>query len=230
LDREADAVLYTRAGPEIAVASTKAFTCQLTALYLLAAYIADQRKVAWPFPRDQFLDHLLHLPVYLDETLAAGGEQARAWGNALAAANDCYFLGRNMDEPLAREAALKLKEISYIHGEAYAAGELKHGTIALISPGTPVVSFMSQRATWDKMISNMHEVAARGARNFAIAAAGPNGLAGLAEDVLVLPDVPDLFTPLLAAVPAQLLAYEAALALGRDIDQPRNLAKSVTVE
>jgi glucosamine--fructose-6-phosphate aminotransferase (isomerizing) len=230
LDREADAVLYTRAGPEIAVASTKAFVCQLTALSLLAAYIADQRKAPWPFPREQFLEHLLRLPVHLDAALAASGDQARAWGQAVARGRDCYFLGRNMDEPLAREAALKLKEISYIHAEAYAAGELKHGTIALISPGTPVISFMTQSATWDKMISNIHEVAARGARNFAVAGANHDGLAGLAEDVLRLPDVPEFFTPLLAAVPAQLIAYEAALALGRDIDQPRNLAKSVTVE
>lgn len=230
LAREADAVIYTKAGPEIAVASTKAFTSQVTALYLLGAYIADQRKLPWPFPRAEYLEHLLSLPVYMEDAVSAVADQARAWGRAIAGERDCYFLGRNLDDPLAREAALKLKEISYIHAEAYAAGELKHGTIALIAPGTPVVSFMTQRATWDKMVSNVYEVVARGARVFAVAPADGNGLEGLAEDVLHLPNVPDVFAPILAAVPAQLIAYEAALALGRDVDQPRNLAKSVTVE
>jgi len=230
LARDADAVLYTKAGPEIAVASTKAFTAQLTALFLLALYAADQRKLPWPYPRDEFLAHLSSLPRYLEQTLAATAGQARAWGQVVAAERDCYFLGRNMDEPLGREAALKLKEISYVHAEAYAAGEIKHGTIALIAAGTPVVSFMTQRHVWDKMVSNIHEVRARGARAFAVALEGFDGLAGLVEDVIYLPAVPEMFAPILAAVPAQLMAYEAAVALNRDVDQPRNLAKSVTVE
>ncbi len=230
LAREADAVLYTRAGPEIAVASTKAFTAQLTALFLLACYLADHRKAKWRFPREDFLGHLLALPAYLEETLERTAAKAKVWGEIIAGERDCYFLGRNMDEPLAREAALKLKEISYVHAEAYPAGELKHGTIALISEGTPVISFMTQRPVWDKMLSNVHEVLARGARTFAIVPEGWDGAASIIEDAMVLPAVPELFLPVLAAVPAQLIAYETAAALGRDIDQPRNLAKSVTVE
>jgi glucosamine--fructose-6-phosphate aminotransferase (isomerizing) len=230
LAREADAVMYTRAGPEIAVASTKAFTAQLTALILLAGYVADQRKVEWPGGRDEMLRHLLELPANLERTLELAAPTAKAWGELIAGERDCYFLGRNVDEPLAREAALKLKEISYVHAEAYPAGELKHGTIALITEGTPVVSVMTQADVWDKMISNIHEVRARGARTFAVAREGGYGLEDLVEDVLTLPAVPELFAPVLAAIPAQLIAYEAAAALGRDVDQPRNLAKSVTVE
>lgn len=230
LAREADAVVYTRAGPEIAVASTKAFTAQLTALMLLACYVADQRKVELPYGREELLRHLLELPAHLERTLEVAAPTAKAWGELIAGERDCYFLGRNVDEPLAREAALKLKEISYVHAEAYAAGELKHGTIALITEGTPVVSFMTQKDVWDKMISNIHEVRARGARTFAVVCEGGYGLEDLVEDVLTLPAVPELFTPVLAAIPAQLIAYEAAAALGRDVDQPRNLAKSVTVE
>ncbi len=230
LAREADAVVYTRAGPEIAVASTKAFTAQLTALMLLACYVADQRKVELPYGREEMLRHLLELPAHLERTLEVAAPTAKAWGEIIARERDCYFLGRKVDEPLAREAALKLKEISYVHAEAYAAGELKHGTIALISEGTPVVSFMTQKDVWDKMISNIHEVRARGARTFAVACEGGYGLEDLVEDVLTLPAVPELFSPVLAAIPAQLIAYEAAAALGRDVDQPRNLAKSVTVE
>ncbi len=230
LAREADAVLYTRAGPEIAVASTKAFTAQLTALILLACYLADQRKVDWPYGRDELFKHLLELPAHLERTLEVTAPTAKAWGRLIAAERDCYFLGRNVDEPLAREAALKLKEISYVHAEAYPAGELKHGTIALISEGTPVVSFMTQESVWDKMISNIHEVRARGARTFAVVREGGYGLEDLVEGVITLPAAPELFTPVLAAIPAQLIAYEAATALERDVDQPRNLAKSVTVE
>ena len=230
LAREADAVVYTRAGPEIAVASTKAFTAQLTALILLACYVADQRRVELPYGREEFLRHLLELPTYLERTLEIAAPTAKAWGEVIAGERDCYFLGRKVDEPLAREAALKLKEISYVHAEAYAAGELKHGTIALITEGTPVVSFMTQKDVWDKMISNIHEVRARGARTFAIARNGGFGLEDLVDDVITLPAVPELFAPVLAAIPAQLIAYEAAAALGRDVDQPRNLAKSVTVE
>jgi len=230
LARDADAVMYTRAGPEIAVASTKAFTSQLTALMLLGCFLADRRRVPWPYGREAMLEHLAALPVYVERTLAETGEAARRWGEIISGERDCYFLGRNVDEPLAREAALKLKEISYVHAEAYAAGEIKHGTIALIDEGTPVVSFMTQAAVWDKMVSNIHEVRARGARTFAVVAGGGVGLEGLVEDVIALPAVPELFAPVLAAVPAQLIAYEAAVALGRDVDQPRNLAKSVTVE
>jgi glucosamine--fructose-6-phosphate aminotransferase (isomerizing) len=230
LAREADAVLYTRAGPEIAVASTKAFTAQLTALILLSCHFADQRKVPWPYPREEMIAQLLALPAGLEEMLAATAGTAREWGELIAGHRDCYFLGRNVDEPIAREAALKLKEISYVHAEAYAAGELKHGTIALIAEGTPVVSFMTQEGVWDKMISNLHEVRARGARNFAVVRRDGLGLEGLVEGVITLPAVPELFAPVLAAVPAQLIAYGAATALGRDVDQPRNLAKSVTVE
>jgi len=230
LAREADAVIYTRAGPEIAVASTKAFTAQLTALILLACYVADQRKVEWPYCREELLRYLLELPAHLERTLEVAAPTAKAWGELIAGERDCYFLGRKVDEPLAREAALKLKEISYVHAEAYAAGELKHGTIALITEGTPVVSFMTQKDVWDKMISNIHEVRARGARTFAIARNGGYGLEDLVDDVITLPAVPELFAPVLAAIPAQLIAYEAAAALGRDVDQPRNLAKSVTVE
>jgi glucosamine--fructose-6-phosphate aminotransferase (isomerizing) len=230
LAREADAVVYTRAGPEIAVASTKAFTAQLTALILLACYVADQRKVELPYGREELLRHLLELPAHLERTLEVAAPTAKAWGEIIAGERDCYFLGRKVDEPLAREAALKLKEISYVHAEAYAAGELKHGTIALITEGTPVVSFMTQKDVWDKMISNIHEVRARGARTFAVTHDSGYGLEDLVDDVITLPAVPELFAPVLAAVPAQLIAYEAAAALGRDVDQPRNLAKSVTVE
>lgn len=230
LAREADAVLYTRAGPEIAVASTKAFTAQLTALFLFTLWAADERQRPWPFPREEFLSQLLALPDYFRETLARAADPAKAWAQVVAANHDCYFLGRNADEPVAREAALKVKEISYVHAEAYAAGELKHGTIALITPGTPVFAFMTQRHVWDKMVSNIHECRARDARAFAVVPEGAPALAPLVEDVITLPRAPEILFPLLAAVPAQLLAYEAAVALARDVDQPRNLAKSVTVE
>jgi len=227
--REAEAVLYTRAGPEIAVASTKAFVTQLLVLTLLALYL---RRVRRPDRSDdgERVGLLDGLPARIEEVLELSG-RVQELVPAFGLHPNCFFIGRGLDYPVAMEGALKLKEISYLHAEAYAAGELKHGPLALIEQGVPVVAVATQSELRDKIISNAKEVKARGGYLVALAPGSDRGVwSEVADAVLALPECPGWLAPAVAVVPLQLLAYHAAVARGCDVDQPRNLAKSVTVE
>ena len=228
--RESDLALPIHAGVEIGVASTKAFTCQLNVLLLLALKAAEARGRLTPEARDEILTGLRALPGTFNAALDRDGDVAKVAAK-LAEARDILFLGRGLMYPLALEGALKLKEISYIHAEAYASGELKHGPIALIDKHVPVVVMAPKDALFEKTVSNMQEVMARGGKVCLITDAEGAAIAG--QDVwrvIQMPSVPDVLAPILYALPAQLLAYHTAIAKGTDVDQPRNLAKSVTVE
>ncbi|HEY8393877.1 MAG TPA: glutamine--fructose-6-phosphate transaminase (isomerizing) [Thermaerobacter sp.] len=227
--READDVVYTWAGPEIAVASTKAYTTQIVALTLLAIHLAEITGHTGPLGRRNLIEALRQLPEAVEAALAVE-EEVRAIGELARDWRDAFFIGRGLDYFTALEGQLKLKEISYIHAEAYAAGELKHGTLALIEQGTPVVALVTQPDLREKMISNIEEVRARGAEVFAVVRRDLSGIDRYARQTLRLPVVHPLLMPAVAAVPLQLLAYYAAVARGTDVDKPRNLAKSVTVE
>ena len=228
--READLLLPTHAGPEIGVASTKAFTCQLAVLAALAANLAKAKGKLSPAEEKEIVRHLAEAPAALNGALAYD-EAIQAMAHHVAVARDVLYLGRGTDYPLALEGALKLKEISYIHAEGYAAGEMKHGPIALIDESVPVIVIAPSGPLFDKTVSNMQEVQARGGKVVLISdydgvkAAGENCLA-----TITMPKVHPLIAPLVYAVPVQLLAYHVAVAKGTDVDQPRNLAKSVTVE
>ncbi|MBV8237608.1 MAG: glutamine--fructose-6-phosphate transaminase (isomerizing) [Sphingomonas sp.] len=228
--READLLLPTHAGPEIGVASTKAFTCQLAVLAALAANLARAKGRLTPADEKAIVKHLAQAPAALNAALAYD-EAIEAMAGAVAGARDVLYLGRGTDYPLALEGALKLKEISYIHAEGYAAGEMKHGPIALIDENVPVIVIAPSGPLFDKTVSNMQEVQARGGKVVLISdydgveAAGEGCLA-----TITMPKVHPLIAPLVYAVPVQLLAYHVAVAKGTDVDQPRNLAKSVTVE
>lgn len=228
LSRAADDVLYTRAGPEISVASTKAYMAMLIGQYLLALRLGESRGLS-----DEVADRIVHglhaLPGQLESILAAEDEIARA-AESIVDARDVYFIGRSLDYAVAMEGSLKLKEISYLHSEAMPAGELKHGTLALVTAGTPVVVVITQQSVYDKTISAVQEVRARGGKIIAVAYDDDHRIGDLADTVLAIPRADDLFGPVAAAVPLQLLAYHVARRRGHDIDQPRNLAKSVTVE
>ena len=231
--READAVLYTHAGPEVAVASTKAFLAQITACYLLGLYLAQLRGNKWPDEVADYLDKLGRMPAKI-QRLIDGQEQAvRALGAELSDRASFLFLGRHVGYPVALEGALKLKELAYVHAEGFAAGELKHGPIALVEDGLPVfiiVPTPRRPVLHDKVISNIQEVRARGARAIVIAEEGDADVDPFADDVIRVPAAPTLMWPLLTVVPLQIFAAALADAKGLDIDQPRNLAKSVTVE
>ncbi len=227
--RASDAVLYTHAGPEIAVASTKAFETQMVALKLVALYLAQVRASLYPGEIADLVREMWRLPGLIKRTLGLR-EQVQAIAREIASANDVLFLGRHVGYPVALEGALKLKEISYVHAEGYAAGELKHGPIALVEDGVPVVAVATQSHVYPKVLSNILEVKARGALVIAVATEGDTEIGKHADHVLEVPVVHQLFTPELVAVPLQLLAYEIAVIRGTDVDQPRNLAKSVTVE
>ena len=228
--RESDVALPILAGVEVGVASTKAFTCQLLVLLILALKAAQDRGRLTSAQVSAHLADLALLPGLMNQALAREGEIA-ALAEAVAEAQDVLFLGRGAMFPLALEGALKLKEISYIHAEGYASGELKHGPIALIDRMVPVVVMAPRDALFDKTVSNMQEVMARHGKVLLMTdARGANEAGDGAWKVLVLPTVPPLLAPILYAVPAQLLAYHTACAKGTDVDQPRNLAKSVTVE
>jgi len=229
LSRDADDVLYTRAGPEISVASTKAYLTMLLGDYLLALAIGERRGVLDRELHDSLVEHLQHLPVKIEEALKAEAE-VEAMASRFVGHEDVYFLGRGLDYAVAMEGSLKMKEISYIHSEAMPAGELKHGTLALVTEGTPVVVVLTQSDTYDKTVSAIQEVKARGAHVIAVAFEDDEEVAKHADSVLRIPRVPDLLSPVVAIVPLQLLAYHVAASRGHDIDQPRNLAKSVTVE
>jgi glucosamine--fructose-6-phosphate aminotransferase (isomerizing) len=231
--RDADGTVYTHAGPEIGVASTKAFTTQLVALYLLALYIGQVRNHLSREAAQPHLEALLALPALLEQTLKASAH-AEAIAARFHACTDFLYLGRGINYPIALEGALKLKEISYIHAEGYPAGEMKHGPIALIDEQMPVVAIAPHDHVFEKMLGNVQEAKARGGSVIALTTPGDDKLSSLldpAHDVLVtLPDAPALLMPIVAVVPLQLLAYHIAVRRGCDVDQPRNLAKSVTVE
>ena len=228
--READLLLPTHAGPEIGVASTKAFTCQLSVLAALAANLAKAKGRLSADEERQIVRHLAEAPAAINGALAYD-EAIEAMAGAVAGARDVLYLGRGTDYPLALEGALKLKEISYIHAEGYAAGEMKHGPIALIDESVPVIVIAPSGPLFEKTVSNMQEVQARGGKVILISdydgieAAGEGCIA-----TITMPKVHPLIAPIVYAVPVQLLAYHVAVAKGTDVDQPRNLAKSVTVE
>jgi len=229
LAREADAVMYTHAGPEICVAATKTFATQMVSQHLVALYLAQVRGTMFPEEIGGVLDELDTLPhkveraIDLDAQVAAIAERYRD-------ARDVLFLGRHTGYPAALEGALKLKELSYLHAEGYPAGELKHGPIALVEDGVPIVAVATRCHVYPKMLSNIQEVKARGARVIAVATEGDTEIGGLADHVLEVPETPELLSPVVVTVPLQLLAYHIATLRGLDVDQPRNLAKSVTVE
>jgi glucosamine--fructose-6-phosphate aminotransferase (isomerizing) len=227
--RESDGVIYTHAGPEIGVASTKAFTTQLVALYLFTLYLGNLRGNLDQETRRAMLDALVSLPRKVEECLELN-ETIEQAAQSLMQASDFLYLGRGNQYPIALEGALKLKEISYIHAEGYPAGEMKHGPIALIDEQLPVVVIAPHNETFEKVAANMEEVQARGGRVLAVTDQAATGLADRAEIVLVVPYTVDDLMPVLTSIPLQLLAYHIAVLKGTDVDQPRNLAKSVTVE
>ena len=227
--RASDAVLYTHAGPEIAVASTKAFETQMVALKLMALYLAQERSTLYPGEIADLVKEMGRLPMLIERTLGLR-PAVQAIAREIVDARDVLFLGRHVGYPVALEGALKLKEISYVHAEGYAAGELKHGPIALVEEGVPVIAVATQSHVYPKVLSNILEVKARGARVIAVATEGDTEIGRHADHVLEVPAAHQLFTPELVAVPLQILAYEIAVLRGTDVDQPRNLAKSVTVE
>lgn len=227
--READSVLYTWAGPEIAVASTKAYTVQIALLYLLAVSLGESKGTLSESIVKEYCFELENIHKSIKKTLMLN-DKCKNIAEKYKNHKNIFFIGRGHDYALSMEAALKMKEISYIHCEAYAAGELKHGTISLIEDGTPVFAYATDSKLFDKTLSNIKEVKARGAVVMLVVKDGMNIPEGVADDVIELCDVPELFMPLCSVVPAQLLAYYTASMLGLDVDKPRNLAKSVTVE
>ncbi len=227
--READAVLYTRGGPEVAVASTKAVMTQITAMYLVGLYLAQVRGTRDPDEVRAHLQDLESIPDLLTELLTRS-EDVRAVAREIVDATRVLFLGRHVGYPIALEGALKLKELAYVSAEGYSAGEIKHGPIALVEPGTPVVVLATRHALQAKLINNVQEVRARGARTIVVATDGDDSVTPYADHVLLVPDTKSLLAPLLTIVPMQVLSAEIARLRGLDVDQPRNLAKSVTVE
>ena len=233
IPRESDAVLYTHAGPEVAVASTKAFLAQITACYLLGLYLAQLRGNMYADEIRTILTELQAMPERIQRVID-GGDQVRELARAMKDTTSVLFLGRHVGYPVAMEGALKLKELAYIHAEGFAAGELKHGPIALVEDGQPVFVIVPSPRGRDqlhaKVISNIQEVRARGARTLVIAEDGDTAVEPFAETVIRVPRTPTLLAPLVAVVPLQIFACALATAKGLDVDQPRNLAKSVTVE
>ncbi|MEW6252247.1 MAG: SIS domain-containing protein, partial [Planctomycetota bacterium] len=226
--RETDAGVYLHVGPEIGVASTKAFVGQVTVLSLIAAFLARRRHMGQPACQE-YLESLCAAPAAVQRALELSGQCRRIAAHFIDQ-NNWLYLGRGLQYPIALEGALKLKEISYIHAEGLPAAEMKHGPIALINPDMPVVVIAVHDHLYDKVISNIEEVRSRGGRVIAIATEGDAHIQRLAEEVLYIPAVPEHIQPLVSVVPLQLLAYHAAVLRGCDVDKPRNLAKSVTVE
>ena len=227
--READDVFYTWAGPEIAVASTKAYTTQIISLYMIALNFAlEMDKISQDYYMDM-IKKMSALPEKIEAVLEKISD-IEVIADDIVNKHNAFFLGRGIDYALAMEGSLKLKEVSYIHAEAFAAGELKHGTIALIEDGTPVIALASQHDLYEKMVSNMEEVRARGAYVVAITQEGNTGVEKVAERVVYIPKTDDLLSPIIAVIPMQILALMVSSKKGLDVDKPRNLAKSVTVE
>lgn len=232
IPRESDGVIYTHAGPEIGVASTKGFLTQLVACYLLALYLAQVKGTRYGDEISQVMDQLEQMPAHI-ETVLAKSEEVYSLARDHVGSRSVLFLGRHAGYPVALEGALKLKEIAYLHAEGFAAGELKHGPIALVEEGLPILCVVPPRGRdqlHDKMLSGIQEVRARGARTLCLAEEGDTTITPYADVLITLPQVPVLLQPLVAVVPLQLFACELATQLGHDVDQPRNLAKSVTVE
>lgn len=227
--READQVIYTWAGPEIAVASTKAYTTQLVAFFMLALYMAEIMGTQPAERITQLIDALRRLPDDVGRTFE-DVDPLKTFARQYGFNEDAFFIGRSLDYNVAMEGSLKLKEISYIHAEAYAAGELKHGTLALIVEGVPVIALATQKHVYEKTLNNIKEVKARDAVVIGIAAENDTELEKYVDHVIKVPETDELLTPVLAVVPLQLLAYYTAITRGADVDKPRNLAKSVTVE
>lgn len=227
--READQVIYTWAGPEIAVASTKAYTTQLITMFMLAMYMAGIKETVTPERTKELLTMLRQIPAQISEILE-DVEPIKTFAKEYGFSEDVFFIGRSLDYAVVLEGALKLKEISYIHAEAYAAGELKHGTLALIIEGVPVIALATQKGVYEKTMSNIKEVKARDAVVIGIAAADDMQMEKYVDHVIKVPETDELLIPILTVIPLQLLAYYAAITRGCDVDKPRNLAKSVTVE
>jgi glucosamine--fructose-6-phosphate aminotransferase (isomerizing) len=228
--RESDDVIYTWAGPEIAVASTKAYTTQLVTLVLLGIYLGRKRGLVCTREAKRLTDELLRISENLEKVIANNEEKVKSYAKQLRDRENAFFIGRGLDYAVGQEGQLKLKEISYIHAEALAAGELKHGTLALCVEGVPVIALVTQRKTRDKIISNIKEVKARDATVIALARESDREIAREVDHVVWLPDMDDMLMPAMLVVPTQLLAYYTAVERGCDVDKPRNLAKSVTVE
>ncbi|WP_406243361.1 glutamine--fructose-6-phosphate transaminase (isomerizing) [Tissierella carlieri] len=227
--RESDDVFYTWAGPEIAVASTKAYTTQLVALYMVALHMANIKKSISEDYYFEIIEKMKALPDKVEEIFQKSDEIKKIAG-IIKDKNSAFYIGRGLDYQTSMEGALKLKEISYIHTEAFAAGELKHGTIALIEKETPVIAVASQDYLYEKMVSNIQEVKARGAYTIAIVKEGLDESLNHADETIYIPEVDNILAPVLTVVPTQLLAYYTSVIKGNDVDKPRNLAKSVTVE
>ena len=229
ISREADSVIYTMAGPEIAVASTKAYTTQAVVMNLIGMYLADLKGLLKSEEEAEIKNALLELPSKVEEVLNQKAQIAKI-AKLISQEKDLFYLGRDVDYALAIEGALKIKEIAYIHSEAYAGGELKHGTIALIEPGTKIIALLTQSNLKDKMISNIREVKSRGAEIIGIAYENQEVDLSVFDEIIRIPQISTRIAPILGAVVLQLLAYYVATERGCDIDKPRNLAKSVTVE
>ncbi|HAO58705.1 MAG TPA: glutamine--fructose-6-phosphate aminotransferase, partial [Alphaproteobacteria bacterium] len=227
--READIVMPTRAGPEIGVASTKAFTAQLTALLSFSIALAEARSEITAARRDELHNHIQRLPSLVGKTLGLF-DQIRPVAHSLMGARSALYLGRDVLFPVALEGALKLKELSYIHAEGFASGEMKHGPIALIEEGLPVIALLAADEVMGKAASNLQEASARGARIILVTEECAADTVDFADTTITVPDVDPVLAPLLLTIPVQILAYLTAFEKGTDVDQPRNLAKSVTVE
>ncbi|MFX4263708.1 glutamine--fructose-6-phosphate transaminase (isomerizing) [Pelotomaculum propionicicum] len=229
VSREADDVIYTWAGPEIAVASTKAYTTQLASMYLIALHLATVRGTIAPGELGGILSEMKQLDAKA-QLLVDNSVEIRDFAEEICSSRSLFYIGRGLDYAVAMEGSLKLKEISYIHAEAYAAGELKHGTLALIEDAVPVVALCTQKDLYDKTASNIQEVNARGASVLALAMEGFKEVEKVSDKTIYIPETHPLLAPILTVIPLQLLAYHTAVARGCDVDKPRNLAKSVTVE
>jgi len=234
--READGVIHTQAGPEISIASTKAFTAQLAALYLFAVYLGEVRGVLQEQRARQLIDELLLIPEKIEIVLGRNS-QCRELAEHYHKVEDFLFIGRGIHYPIALDGALKLKEVSYIHAEGYPAGEIKHGPYALIDETLPLVGIATRdsrdplsMARWERNLASLGEVKKRGGRVIAIATEGDDRILQAAHHVIEVPEAPELLSPILEIVPLQLLAYHIAVQRGLDVDRPRNLVKSVTVE
>jgi glucosamine--fructose-6-phosphate aminotransferase (isomerizing) len=228
--RETDGVLQTHAGPEIGVASTKAFTCQLAALVLVGLALGRERGRLDPRRGKALADALFQLPAQIDEWLQRSAKGVADVARRFAHRDNFLYLGRGINYPIALEGALKLKEISYIHAEGYPAGEMKHGPIALIDEDMPVVVLATRDTAYDKVLNSLMEVKARDGGVIAIVTEGDDETAGKADVAIAVPDIDPFLMPMMSVIPLQLLAYHIAVLRGSDVDQPRNLAKSVTVE
>lgn len=229
ISRETDMVLYTMAGPEISVASTKAYTAQVTLFYLLALYLGKQKNTVSKSDYDNYLDIVHELSEKVKEIIEKKDEIKNS-ANYLKDKSSAFYLGRGIDDKCAREGSLKLKEISYIHSESFPAGELKHGTIALVEEGTPIIVIATQESMIEKIVSNIKEVKARGAYVITITKEKYKNMADVADEIITIGDIADILAPTVANISLQLLAYYTATEKGLDVDKPRNLAKSVTVE